>query len=139
MLAANLDDMPGEAFGYLMEQLMAQGALDVSFVPMTMKKSRPGVMVQVIAKPEDEERLAKAMLRESSTLGVRVSRMKRYMQGRSFVKVETPYGAIEMKVAAESGRACPEFEQVRAAAQRCGVPYLAVYNAAMAAFETRNN
>ena len=49
MLTANIDDMPGEAFGYLLEQLMGAGALDVAFLPMTMKKSRPGVMVQVVS------------------------------------------------------------------------------------------
>ena len=64
MLAANIDDMTGEAFGYLMERLMAEGALDVSFVPLTMKKSRPGLMAQVVARVEDEEKLGNLLLNE---------------------------------------------------------------------------
>ena len=64
MLAANIDDMTGEAFGYLMERLMAEGALDVSFVPLTMKKSRPGLMAQVVARVEDEEKLGNLLLKK---------------------------------------------------------------------------
>lgn len=135
MLSANIDDMSGEAFGYLMERLMAEGALDVSFLPMTMKKSRPGLMVQVVTRVEDEERLGSVLLSESTTLGVRMVRMRRMTQARSFVKVKTPYGELEMKVALGTGRACPEYEQAAALARQAGVPYLAVYDAAMRAFE----
>ena len=87
MLAANIDDMTGEAFGYLMERLMAEGALDVSFVPLTMKKSRPGLMAQVVARVEDEEKLGNLLLNESTTLGVRISHMRRMMQKRRFERV----------------------------------------------------
>ena len=89
MLAANIDDMTGEAFGYLMERLMAEGALDVSFVPLTMKKSRPGLMAQVVARVEDEEKLGNLLLNESTTLGVRISHMRRMMQKRRFERVST--------------------------------------------------
>ena len=92
MLAANIDDMTGEAFGYLMERLMAEGALDVSFVPLTMKKSRPGLMAQVVARVEDEEKLGNLLLNESTTLGVRISHMRRMMQKRRFERVSTEYG-----------------------------------------------
>ena len=122
MLAANIDDMTGEAFGYLMERLMAEGALDVSFVPLTMKKSRPGLMAQVVARVEDEEKLGNLLLNESTTLGVRISHMRRMMQKRRFERVSTEYGEITVKIAEGTGRACPEYEQAAAlarAAERC--------------------
>ncbi len=137
MLTANIDDMTGEAFGYLMERLMAEGALDASLIPMTMKKGRPGVMVQVVAKVEDEEKLGNLLLRESTTLGVRLVRMRRMTQGRGFVHVKTEYGEIDLKVALGTGRACPEYEQAAALARKHGVPYLAVYEAAMRAYHER--
>jgi uncharacterized protein (DUF111 family) len=134
VLTANIDDMTGEAFGYLTERLMAEGALDVSLIPMTMKKGRPGVMAQVVVKVEDEERLGRLMLRESTTLGVRAARMRRMTQDRAFVRVKTEYGEIDLKVAQGTGRACPEYEQAAALARAHGAPYLAVYNAAMKAY-----
>ena len=137
VLTANIDDMPGEAFGYLLERLMGAGALDVSLLPMTMKKSRPGVMVQVVSRVEDEERMGRLLLAESSTLGVRLARMRRMVQERAFVRVETPDGPIDMKVARDTGRACPEYEQAAALAREAGVPYLAVYEAAMHAYQER--
>lgn len=135
MLSANMDDMTGEAFGYLMEKLMAEGALDVSLIPMTMKKSRPGIMVQVVAKAEDEERMGRLLLSESTTLGVRMVRMRRMTQARRFVRVATQYGEIDMKIAEDTGRACPEYEQAAALARRLGVPYLEIFNAAMQAYQ----
>ena len=135
MLTANIDDMPGEAFGYLMERLMGEGALDVSLIPLTMKKSRPGVMVQVVARVEDEERMGRLMLAESTTLGVRIARMRRMVQERKWVRVSTPFGELDVKLAPQTGRACPEYEQAAALARANGVPYLTVYNAAMLAFE----
>ena len=137
MLTANIDDMPGEAFGYLLERLMGAGALDVAFLPMTMKKSRPGVMVQVVSRVEDEERMGRLLLAESSTLGVRLARMRRMVQEREFVQVQTPYGPIDMKVARDTGRACPEYEQAAALAREAGAPYPAVYEAAMQAYRER--
>ena len=123
MLAANIDDMTGEAFGYLMERLMAEGALDVSFVPLTMKKSRPGLMAQVVARVEDEEKLGNLLLNESTTLGVRISHMRRMMQKRRFERVSTEYGEITVKIAEGTGRACPEYEQAAALARRWGAGY----------------
>ena len=130
MLTANIDDMPGEAFGYLLERLMGAGALYVAFMTM-------GVMVQVVSRVEDEERMGRLLLAESSTLGVRLARMRRMVQEREFVRVQTPYGPIDMKVARDTGRACPEYEQAAALAREAGAPYLAVYEAATQAYRER--
>ena len=102
---------------------MAEGALDVSFVPLTMKKSRPGLMAQVVARVEDEEKLGNLLLNESTTLGVRISHMRRMMQKRRFERVSTEYGEITVKIAEGTGRACPEYEQAAALARRWGAGY----------------
>lgn len=76
-LETNIDDMNGEAMGYTMERLFENGALDVFYTPVFMKKNRPGVMMTVIAEIQDEEKLAAMILRETTTLGIRRSNRKR--------------------------------------------------------------
>jgi uncharacterized protein (DUF111 family) len=68
-MEANIDDMTGEALGFLMERLFCAGALDVAFTPCTMKKSRPGVAVSVLGRPEDLDALREAFFRHSATIG----------------------------------------------------------------------
>ena len=89
VLAANIDDMTGEAFRVSDGAPDGGGALDVSFVPMTMKKPPPGLMAQVVARVEDEEKLGNLLLNESTTLGGALSRMRRMMQKRRFERVST--------------------------------------------------
>ena len=94
LLEANIDDMPGERFGYVMEGLFRLGALDVYYVPITMKKNRPGVVLSVLCRPGEEEALTKYLLRETTTWGVR-----RAVYGRTALvtqkrRVDTPYGPV---------------------------------------------
>ena len=96
---------------------------------------RPGLMAQVVARVEDEEKLGNVLLNESTTLGVRISHMRRMMQKRRFERVSTEYGEITVKIAEGTGRACPEYEEAAALARANNVPYLDVYNAAMTAYE----
>lgn len=72
-IECNIDDSGGEALGFALERLLGAGALDVWFTPIQMKKNRPAVMLSVLARPEDSQRLAELVLRETSTLGVRIS------------------------------------------------------------------
>ena len=133
VLEANIDDMSGEWFGFLMETLMGAGALDVTLTPATMKKSRPGVLVGVIAKPDDEERMAELLLEHSTTLGVRITRARRVTLERHVDTVCTAYGDIRVKCA--GGRAAPEYEDCAQAAREHGVAVMRVYRAALAAWE----
>ncbi len=133
VIEANVDDSTPEVLGYAMERLLAEGALDVTLQPVYMKKQRPGVLVQVIAKPEDRERLSGILMRETSTLGVRWTAAERIVAERSWVEVETGHGRVKVKIA--GGSAKPEFEDCRALAVETGLPLKDIMSAALAAHQ----
>ena len=125
VLASNIDNMTGEALGWLMDRLFSAGALDVSYAPIQMKKNRPGAQLTVLASPDDAERLSSLILRESATLGVRMARMERRKAGRREEIIETPLGAARVKLKLLGERvvaATPEYEDCRALAERHGLP-----------------
>ena len=134
-LTCHIDDMTAEALAFACERLMAAGALDVSTAPITMKKGRPAAALTVLCRPADEERLARAILRETSTQGVRVHTCRRWTLTPSLRQVETPYGPIGIKTAAGWGveKCKPEYADVAAAAERAGVPFREVWQAALLA------
>jgi uncharacterized protein (DUF111 family) len=125
IIESNIDNMTGEALGWLLERLLADGALDVSYAPLQMKKHRPGALLTVIASPSDAERLAALILRESATLGVRVRTSERLIAGRRVEQIETPLGSarVKLKLAGEQVIAiAPEYDDLRALAERAGLP-----------------
>ncbi|MFB0921573.1 MAG: nickel pincer cofactor biosynthesis protein LarC [Oscillospiraceae bacterium] len=109
-IACNLDDMTGESIGFAMEALLNSGALDVYTVPVGMKKSRPGVMLCCLCRSEDTEKLSSLMLRHTTSLGVRITRMDRVILARSFDSVSTPYGPVRVKTA--GGVSKPEYDDL---------------------------
>ena len=128
-LTCHIDDMTAEALAFAGEQLMAQGALDVSVIPMTMKKGRAGIRYTVLCKPKDEERMAAAILRETTTNGVRAARCAKYILRPSIRTADTSYGPIRIKCA-DSGdihHEKPEYEDVAAAARTAGLPFQKVW------------
>ena len=138
-LACNLDDATGEALGYVMERLLAEGALDVWFQAIQMKKNRPATQVSVLARPEDAEELAALLLRETPTLGVRWQVLSRYKAGREMREVETPWGTVRVKVKLLEGKAvaaAPEYDDCARLAAERGVPLAEVMAAARQAAET---
>jgi hypothetical protein len=141
VIEANIDDASPQVFGHLMEQALIQGALDLFYTPVQMKKNRPGVLLTLLCKPEDRARMCDLLFRETTTLGLRYRNEMREILRREFVKVETEYGPIRIKAArSREGRvvnASPEFEDCRAAAERSGVGLREVQMAAMAAYSTR--
>jgi len=140
VLETTVDDMPGEWIGRLFETLHDRGALEVSTVPVSMKKSRPGVRVMVLARPGEERSLAEALLRETTTFGVRIRTERRLAVAREHVEVETPWGAVRVKVGTlgeEEVQASPEYEDVRRAAEGGGVTLARVHEAALAAYRAR--
>lgn len=120
-LSCNVDDMTGEQLGFAMDRLLEAGALDVYQVPIGMKKSRPGVLLRVLCRPEDRETLAAAMFRHTSTLGIREAELGRFVLDRQIETMETPWGPVRRKTAAGYGvtRSKYEYEDLaRIAAQR---------------------
>jgi len=135
---ANLDDMSPELCGPASDALFAAGALDVWWTPIMMKKGRPALMLSALATDETRGAVAQAILRETTTIGVRYAARERTVLARSTREVATPYGPIPVKVAAEGDtvwNAAPEFEACAAAARQHGVPVKRVFAAALAAFE----
>ena len=102
-LSCNLDDMTGEAIGFAMEQLMDAGALDVFTTPIGMKKNRPGIMLTVLCRPEDKEKLLPLIFRHTTTLGIRENRLHRYVLDRKTETIQTPYGPVRQKIATGYG------------------------------------
>lgn len=125
VIEANIDNMTGEALGWLMEHLLAHGALDVSYSPLQMKKNRPATLLTVLAHPEDASQLAALMLRESATLGVRMHHAERLKTGREVREIETPLGAVRVKLKTIGGvviAVTPEYDDCRMLAERLGLP-----------------
>jgi uncharacterized protein (TIGR00299 family) protein len=121
VLEANIDDSSPQVLGYAMERLLEAGALDVTLESVLMKKSRPGTLVRVIAKPEDREELAQLMFAETSTLGLRIYSAERRVKERHTLEVETPHGKVRIKIAGD-GSYAPEYEDCRKLARETGVP-----------------
>jgi len=129
VLETNVDDMTGEELGWLMERLLAEGALDVTFMPIQMKKQRPATQITVMASTEKMHDFAAVLLRESSTLGVRMHEVRRLKARRRAEQVSTPLGdaAVKLKLIGErvvDVRA--EYESARAIAVQSGLPLRAV-------------
>ncbi len=121
VLEANIDDSNPQVLGYAMERLLEAGALDVTLTSVLMKKSRPGTLLSVIARPEDRESLALVVFEETSTLGLRIYSAERRVKERHTVEVATPHGTVRMKIA-EDGSFAPEYEDCRRLARESGVP-----------------
>ena len=133
LLECNLDDTTGETLGYAMERLFAAGALDVWFTPIQMKKGRPGVMLSVLVPPGRTATVAQVVLRETSTLGVRVLPLERMVAERHMREVETPWGKVQVKekwLNGERAAVSPEYEDCARIAREHAIPLYQVFEAA---------
>jgi pyridinium-3,5-bisthiocarboxylic acid mononucleotide nickel chelatase len=138
VLEANLDDMNPQIFGYLLDKALTAGALDVFTTPVQMKKSRPGTLVTILCKPEDEGKFQEMLFAETTTLGVRSHLVERRALPREFVKVVTRFGEVRLKISRAEGRiqhASPEFDDCRKLAEEKNVPLQEVMEQAMLRFE----
>src|SRR5262245_45146494 len=96
--------MNPQIFGVLMDRLLAQGALDVFYTSIQMKKGRPGTLVTIIAPPERRDAITALIFRETTTIGVRYREMSRECLDRETILVETPLGSVRFKVARRNGK-----------------------------------
>ncbi len=133
VLETNLDDMNPQFVELVSERLFAAGALDVWVTPVIMKKGRPGSVLSVLASVEKRERLEDILIMNTSTLGVRSSRVDRTKAARSFETVATRWGDVRIKLRAWNGRvidAAPEYADCLALAERNELPIREVWNEA---------
>lgn len=133
---ANIDDMNPQLVAPLFEALLEAGAVDVWSTPILMKKGRPALQVTALCAPVALDEVRRGFFRHSTTLGVRLQPMERSVLARAFQRVDTPYGAVRVKLGALDGEvvgAAPEFEDCRRLAARAKVPVRAVLAAASAA------
>jgi uncharacterized protein (TIGR00299 family) protein len=140
VIEAEIDDMNPQIFGVLMDRLLEEGALDVFYTPIQMKKNRPGTLLSIVAAPETRERLTATVFRETTTIGVRYAEMRRECLDRETVSVDTPYGPVAVKIARRNGQllnASPEFEDCARIAAARGAPVKDVHAAAIKAFLDR--
>jgi uncharacterized protein (TIGR00299 family) protein len=133
-LETNIDDLNPQVYDYLMENLFQNGALDITLNPIQMKKNRPAVQLWVLCPPSLSTELEKIIFRETSTLGIRRNLVERHALPRSFQRVETLYGSVQVKLAhlgEGETRPVPEYDDCRRLAKEKGVALREVYQAAL--------
>jgi uncharacterized protein (TIGR00299 family) protein len=140
VLETNIDDINAQILGHFVEQALAAGALDVFHTPIQMKKNRPGVLLTVLCAEADADKFSEMILRETTSLGVRRHLAERRKLKREFVKVQTPYGEVTVKIGRLDGKiiqAAPEYESCNKLAASANMPLKEIYAAVLKAFEGR--
>ncbi len=131
IIETSIDDMNPELFGHLMERLFEDGALDVYWIPIYMKKNRPGTMLQVLCKHDRRDILIQRILSETTTLGVRYYESRRRLLWRDQLEIETSYGKIAVKRVKDPHgniRIIPEYEVCQKIAREHDLPLRIVYD-----------
>ena len=131
MVETCIDDMNPEVFSFLMERLFAEGALDVYWVPVFMKKNRPGTMVQVLCRKDQKDAVIACILSETTSSGVRFYDVKRCILEREKITIETVFGSVQAKRIVSpdgSGRVVPEYEVCKKIALEKNIPIRVVYD-----------
>ncbi|UCD32676.1 MAG: DUF111 family protein, partial [Desulfobacterales bacterium] len=131
VLETCVDDMNPEVFGFLMDRLFEEGALDVYWIPVFMKKNRPGTMIQVLGQKNRKNDLIRCILSETSSLGVRYYDIKRALLQREHIFVKSVYGDIQVKRIIEPGgsvRMVPEYDVCKKIAREKNIPLRVVYD-----------
>jgi pyridinium-3,5-bisthiocarboxylic acid mononucleotide nickel chelatase len=134
VLEANLDDLNPQVFGYVMDRLLEEGALDAFGMPVQMKKNRPGMLLTVLCKPEDSSKLTHLIFTETTTLGVRRRDEMRQTLARRWQNVGTQWGEVRIKIASMNGTVtnyAPEYEDCRRIAAEHHVPLKTVMGEAV--------
>ena len=131
LIETNIDDMSGEMLGYVQERLFEMGARDAWFTPIQMKKNRPATMLSVIVSADKESEAVEVMMRQTSTLGVRVRPLERIEAERQVVRIDTSMGNVAVKLKRLNGvvvSLSPEYEDARLRALEHDLPLQEVFN-----------
>jgi hypothetical protein len=137
VLEANLDDLNPQVFGYVIDRLFEERALDAFAIPVQMKKNRPGTLLTVLCKPEDASKLTELVFSETTTLGVRRRDESRQTLARRWESVTTPWGDVRIKIASMNGTVtnyAPEYEDCRRIAAEHHLPLKTVLAEAAQAY-----
>lgn len=129
-LEVNLDDMSPEWLGYVLDKLFEAGANDAFYIPIYMKKNRPGILLQVLCHREKLTTMKKIIFSETTTLGIRYSTIYVHRLERRFRKLETVLGTITIKEGLYNGevvQVAPEYEDCKRIAEREGIPLKQVF------------
>jgi uncharacterized protein (TIGR00299 family) protein len=138
VIECEIDDMNPQLFGVAMDRLYASGALEVFYVPVQMKKNRPGTLLTVIGPPERRSALSEVIFKETTTIGLRYSELDRECLTREIVSVQTPIGPVRFKLAWRDGHllnAVPEFDDCARLAAEQQLPVKEVQTIAVKAFD----
>ncbi len=125
LVETNLDDVSPQVLGFVMDKAFELGALDCWFTPIQMKKNRPATMISILCEPKNRAKLTELLYVETTTLGVRIREIERECLERKFVKVETQFGEIDVKIGILNGlqvNAMPEYEQLKRIANEQNIP-----------------
>ena len=139
VIECEIDDMNPQIFGLVMDRLYAAGALEVFYIPVQMKKNRPGTLLTVVAAPEMRSAMTDIIFRETTTIGLRHYDVDRECLERKIVDVTTPMGTARVKVASRGGNlvnATPEFEDCVKLAEASNLPLKEVQAIVMKAYRT---
>jgi hypothetical protein len=141
VLEANLDDMSPEYFGVIYDRLLSAGALDVWTTPIHMKKGRPALLLSAIAPPGMVAGVQDVLFDETTTFGIRLSSARRVKLPRETRQIDTPFGTVQLKISRRRGeviRVKPEHDDCVRLAEQHGVPFSAVRQAALRAYQSEN-
>ena len=132
VLQTNIDDINAEILGRVMKRALGEGAVDVFYTPIQMKKNRPGVLLSLLCPEVDADKFTELILRETSSFGVRRYVSERRKLQREFKTVNTPYGEVAIKIGKLDGKvlqSAPEYESCQRLADQTGVPLKTIYEA----------
>jgi len=141
LIQVNLDDMNPELTSYVSDRLFEVGANDVYWIPIIMKKGRPGLMLNVLVHEDRQDLIENVIFSETSTLGIRYIRASCHRLGRAFIDIETRWGTVQIKAGYYQGRMiqyAPEFKQCEAIARAHDVPLKEVYDEVKRLFLNEN-
>lgn len=129
VMETNIDDCSGEVLGYTMEKILQNGALDVFYTPIYMKKNRPAYRLTVVCKKEKIQELQKIIFRETTTIGIRYRYENRSELSREIIEIDTKYGKIKAKRVENNGEyyIYPEYEELKKIAESKNVPIKDLY------------
>ena len=130
VVETNIDDMNPQWYEHVMQRLLHDGALDVFLTNTLMKKNRPGILLTMLCREHDLDSLVHILLRETTSIGVRIRKESRRVLTRSIKKVETPYGVVRIKYSKLNGElvnAMPEYDDMTKIADSADISLKKLY------------